>query len=580
MVRNLVFFIILILFPIYLYPQEIIDTVKINADFNQGLDFYKSSNFKDAHQIFNRVISQYGYNPKTTIAYIFDGKSLLQLKLFYEAKDLLNQFLSKYPDSKYSDEARLTLAQIYVESMEYSSALKELTALIDTNSSNFYNTYAKTSAEKIALNYLTPSQIKSFADSSKGKNSKPFLFLLLGKSYLQNDDSLDASNSFKSIIKNFPKSIEGKEAERLVQKLKNKQENISTPVIAALLPLSSASGNIDNRSIWEILEGIKFAVSSFNKIHDQKIGLLIRDTKRDTNEILKIKTELLNLPSLKAIIGPIYSDEVKETLKDFNGTDIPIISPTATDNNLTELYPNFFQANPSFQLRGKVMAEYIYFVENKKRMAVLYAEEGYSPIFAESFIKEFKLLGGKIVATQKYNSDSTSFEKQISKIAADSSRLDGIYLPLSDNRDVPAILSQFVLYNFSLPIYGNQDWFLAKGFETYPELSNKLTFDSDYFIDYTDSSYQIFDREFYKQTKIDADRNVLYGYDAAEYLLTTIKDFNVERKTIDDELESKIKYQGYHNNIYFDQDRINKFLNIVRYKDGKFELVDKFKLSK
>ncbi|MCL5027747.1 MAG: ABC transporter substrate-binding protein [Bacteroidetes bacterium] len=579
MVRNLIALSILILFPIFLYSQEN-DTSKVNNEFKQGLDFYNSSNFKDAHQIFNHIIMQNRLNPKTTIVYIFDGKSLLQLKLFYEAKDILKQFLKEYPDSKYVDEAKLTLAQIYVESKDYYSAVMELTALIDTASSTFYNNYAKTSAEKIALNYLSTIQIKSIADSSNGINSKPFLLLLLGKSYLQNDDSADASNSFKSILKDFPNSEEKMEAESLNKKLINGQENISTPVIAALLPLSSSSGNVDMRAVSEILEGIKFAVSTYNKDHDQKLGLIIRDTKRDESEIQKIKNELTKIPSLKAIIGPIYSDEVKETLKAFSNTNIPIISPTATDDDLTGLYPSFFQANPTFQLRGKVMAEYIYYVENKKRMAVLYAEEGYSPTFADSFIKEFKLLGGKIITAQKYNSDSTSFAKQISKIVADSSKLDGIYLPLVDNRDVPAILSQFVLYNFSLPIYGNQDWFLAKGFETYPELSNKLTFDSDYFIDYTDSAYQIFNKGFSNQTKMEADRNVLYGYDAAEYLLTVVKDFNADRKTLDDELEAKIKYQGYHNDIYFDKDRVNKFLNIVRYKDGRFELVDKFKLSK
>jgi hypothetical protein len=36
---------------------------------------------------------------------------------------------------------------------------------------------------------------------------------------------------------------------------------------------------------------------------------------------------------------------------------------------------------------------------------------------------------------------------------------------------------------------------------------------------------------------------------------------------------------GLRNNISFDERRVNKFLNIVRYTDGVFELVDKFRLS-
>ena len=583
MARSLFVFILFILIPIYLFPQEAADTAdtaKVDSAFNKGLILYNSSQFKEAQKIFNQIITDNSFSPNTTIAYIFDGKSLLQLKLFYEAKDILNQFLKKYPNSSYTDEAKLTLAQIYVETKNYELALKQLTTLIDNSSSEFYNTYSKVSAEKIAFNYLSPHQIKIVLDSTKEINSKPFLLLLLGKKYLQNDDSLNSSNAFNNLIKEFPASSESIEAAKLISTLTTQKELYTTPVIAALLPLSTTSENVDKRAVNEILDGIKFAVSSYNKNHDQKVGLIIRNTYRGAKEIYKVKNELMTVHSLKAIIGPIYSDEVKETLNAFRGTDIPIISPTATDDSLTSLYSYFFQANPSFQLRGKIMAEYIYFVENKKRMAILYADQGYSQIFADSFSKEFKNLGGKIIVTQKYNSDSTSFENQISKIAADSSKLDGIYLPLTDSRNVPAILSQFVLYNFSLPIYGNQDWFLAKGFETYPELSNKLTFDSDYFIDYSDSSFQLFNKEFYKQTGIEADRYVLYGFDIANYLFSVVKDFNTDRKTLANELESKIKFLGFHNNIYFDKERENKFLNIVRYKDGKFELVDKFKLSK
>jgi len=36
---------------------------------------------------------------------------------------------------------------------------------------------------------------------------------------------------------------------------------------------------------------------------------------------------------------------------------------------------------------------------------------------------------------------------------------------------------------------------------------------------------------------------------------------------------------GLHNNISFDARRINKYLNIVRYSDGVFDLVDKYRLN-
>jgi len=164
----------------------------------------------------------------------------------------------------------------------------------------------------------------------------------------------------------------------------------------------------------------------------------------------------------------------------------------------------------------------------------------------------------------------------------DSAKLvpaEGIYVPLSDKRDVPFLLSQLVQTNVDIALYGNQDWFLAKGFETSPELSNKVTFTSDYFIEFNNSEYQDFNKNFLARTKIDANRNVLYGYDAAKYMLTVLRNISRNRENIKAKMQTGISVNGFHNNISFDQNRVNLFLNIVRYKDGVFELVDKFKAS-
>jgi hypothetical protein len=132
----------------------------------------------------------------------------------------------------------------------------------------------------------------------------------------------------------------------------------------------------------------------------------------------------------------------------------------------------------------------------------------------------------------------------------------------------------------NLEIYGNQDWFLGKGFESSPELSNKLTFDSDYFIDFNDAAFKEFSTFFKNTAGIETNRNILYGYDTAKYILTVIRNIEPTRKNIKYKIESGINVTGFHNNISFDIDRTNKFINVVRFKDGVFELVDKFRSGK
>jgi ABC-type branched-subunit amino acid transport system substrate-binding protein len=128
-------------------------------------------------------------------------------------------------------------------------------------------------------------------------------------------------------------------------------------------------------------------------------------------------------------------------------------------------------------------------------------------------------------------------------------------------------------------MYGNQDWFTAKGFETAPEISNNLIFTSDYFVDFNSDEYYNFNDKFISVTGKDVNRNALYGYDAAKFVLTAIRNSEFGRENLRIKMISGMISSGMHNNISFDEKRVNRFLNIVRYKDGVFELVDKFRLS-
>jgi hypothetical protein len=78
------------------------------------------------------------------------------------------------------------------------------------------------------------------------------------------------------------------------------------------------------------------------------------------------------------------------------------------------------------------------------------------------------------------------------------------------------------------------------------------------------------------KTEMDANMSVLYGYDTAKYILTILRNINRERKNIQIKIEDGVVVNGFHNNILFN-DHVNVFINIVRYNEGQFLLVDKFK---
>ncbi len=552
---------------------------EVKRQFNLAVNLYNAGSYYQAHSIFNKIIDDYELNSRTTASYFFSGKIYIEQERYDEAESLITKFLELHPSSSYADEMRMMYVKLYLQQEDYYGALRELAFLVERTDSENYRDRAKSIGEKIAYYYLSSVQIKQHYDSYTGSIVKPFLLLQLGKAFSNEGDLINAKKSISELINNYPGSEEYTEAVDYYSSLSDRTIiNSSATLIGVILPLQrSSTGQITSTASLEILEGIKFALSEFNLGREEKIGLVLRDTKNDVDEIKRIKNEFANNSAIKVILGPIFSNEVRTTLNEFMDVNIPIISPTATDDDLTSISDNFFQANPSFSQRGRIMAQYVYFVENKRNISILNAIEGYSPLLAATFAAEFERLGGQILVRKTYSSKSFQLELPVSRIAADSTVLEGIYIPLADKIDAPAILSHLVQNELNLTIYGNQDWLIAKGFETSTELSNKITFSSDYFIEFDSDDFQIFNERFANITGKDVNRNVLYGYDTAKYLLTVMRNINSNRINIRNKIISGLTSAGYHNNLAFDEMRINRFLNIVRYKDGVFQLVDKFR---
>ena len=559
------------------YPQGVTEE-EINNQFDNAVALFNAGKYDEALNGFNKVTIDYKYNSKTTASEFFKAKCYLELKQYNQFKFTTEQFIEAYPNSNYVDEFRLLLTKYYLEVANYYNALREILFIIEKTNSTSYELKSREIGEGISAKYLNETQLERLSSSFNSGKVKSYLMLQQGKYLIRNGNSSGAKNKFEELISSYPESAEYTEAKKLVDYSYSAKP--SATVIGVMLPLeTNPAGEFNNLPAAEILEGIKFAVDEFNKLRSDKIGLLIRDTKKDVNEIKKIKEEFVSLNSLVAVIGPIFSNEVRSALEEFDDYDIPIISPTATDDDLTSISHNFFQANPSFSIRGKIMAQYVFYVENKRTVSVMNSIEGYSPILAASFINEFENLGGKVVRKESFRNDYTDFSGPISKIYTDSLTIEGIYIPLSDNSVTPFIFSEMIKYGMKIPLYGNQDWFTAKGFETAPEISNNLVFESDYFVDFNSDAYKNFSEQFTLSTGKDVNRNVLYGYDAAKYIVTALRNTEPGRKSLVDKMISGMVSSGLRNNISFDERRVNKFLNIVRYKDGVFELVDKFRIN-
>lgn len=552
---------------------------EINKKFDQAVKDFASKKWDSAFENFKQIAYGYSKNSKTSLALLFVGKTALELKNFAEAEKALNNLMKEYPNSKYEDETKLTLAKIYFEQKKYFKSFWYLCDLMVNSSSDEYKFNSKELAENLALNYLSAAEIKAFHDSTKQNDLKAFLLLLRAKIYISQNNKDLAQETLLKLIRTYPNSEEKNEAQMLYDKVRIINVNnydSDADIIVVLLPLFGSGSNA--KAAKEILEGIKYSLNEFNSSRENKAAIIIRDTELNRNKLEQISQELKEIENLKCIVGPIFSSEVRDALEIFKEITVPIISPTATEDYLINLHQNFFQANPSFSMRGRLMAQYIYYVENKRKIGILNSVDGYSPILSSSFSQEFERLGGQILFREAYRSGTIDLSMQVQKIASNLSLIEGLYIPLSDRADIQIIISNLSQLNLNLPIFGDQDWMNPSDLISAAFLDNNLIFCSDYFIKFEDSEYQKFTKDYFEKTKTEVNRNVLYGYDAMKFVLTCIRSAGFGTSSLKQKMISGITSTGYKNNIIFDSNRINKYLNIIRYTKGRFELINKFKL--
>lgn len=181
-----------------------------------------------------------------------------------------------------------------------------------------------------------------------------------------------------------------------------------TVKIGALLPLFDDSNNQNQKQLGtEILNGISFALNEYNRSPKVKIQLITKDTKRDPSLCSELAAELSETDSVQVIIGPIFSTEMAEVTAAAFLDNLPIVSPTATGDDLSEIHDYTFQVNPSYKVRGKLMANYLIKEQGLKNIAVI-SESTYGINFSTHFIKEVDKLKGNLAVYTTYSKEETN----------------------------------------------------------------------------------------------------------------------------------------------------------------------------
>ena len=186
--------------------------------------------------------------------------------------------------------------------------------------------------------------------------------------------------------------------------------------IGVALPLFETSEDKSQKQLGQdILNGIKFSVEQYNKTAKEKVLIDVKDTRKEIPTTANIITGFGEDEDVVAILGPVFSAELASVVGAAENFKIPMVSPTATADDLAETHDYVFQLNPSYKVRGRTVADYL-IKELKLKNFIVIAEESYGTNFSKHFEGETAKLKGKVLLSDTYSKDAQNITSIVSDI--------------------------------------------------------------------------------------------------------------------------------------------------------------------
>ena len=328
--------------------------------------------------------------------------------------------------------------------------------------------------------------------------------------------------------------------------------------------------------------GIKLAVDEINEaggVNGKKIRLITYDDKGDAREVGTAVTRLTTNDGVVAVLGEVASKLSLAGAPVCQDAGIPMISPSSTNPQVTEIGDMIFRVCFIDPFQGSVCAKFAteYKPISAKNAAILTDQASpYSVGLQEEFEKAFKKLGGKIVSRQTYQAGDQDFSAQLTAIR--SSEPDVVFLP-GYYTDAGNVILQARKLGLAVPFLGGDGWDSSKLGEIAGSAIDGCYYSNHYSHEDKNPRVQDFIKKYNGRHQQIPDGLAALGYDAARILFAAMaRSESLDGKALAAELAKTKDFDGVTGSISIDAERnAVKPAVILEMKDGKPKYVSTIK---
>ena len=326
--------------------------------------------------------------------------------------------------------------------------------------------------------------------------------------------------------------------------------------------------------------GAELAVKEINEnggILGKKIEYIILDTKGDSTEAVMAYNKLVD-EKVAGIIGEVTSKPTLAVAEVAVQDNMPLITPTGTQVDITEAGPNVFRVCFTNPYQGKVLA-----ITSKERLGadtvavMLNNSSDYSDGITKAFIEESEKLGMKVMGVEGYSDGDKDFRPQLTKLAAMNP--DVVLIP-EYYEQAALIATQAREVGVKSIFVGSDGWDgIAKTLDksSYSAIENSY-FTNHFSMEDQSEKIQNFLKDYRETYKEDPSAFSALGYDAIYMMKSAIeKAGTTDKQKVVDALKG-IEYDGITGYLTFD-DHNNpvKAVTVLKIENGKYIFDSKVK---
>ncbi len=319
-------------------------------------------------------------------------------------------------------------------------------------------------------------------------------------------------------------------------------------------------------------EGIELAVEQINAsggVKGRPLKLFTEDDEGKPDQAALVAEKLITQDRVRVLIGEVASSDSLAVAPIAQRYGVPMISPSSTNPKVTQQGDYIFRVCFIDSFQGQVAAKFARDTLKCRRAAVLRDERSdYSLGLADVFSRDFKALGGTIVADKAYMGGDVDFKAQLAAIRA--AHPDVVYVP-GYYGEVGLIARQARALGITVPLLGGDGWESEELFKIGGAALEGCYFTNHCAPDSPDPVVRRFVATYEARWHHEPGALAMLGYDAVRVAADALKRApNLDGNSIREALAATRDFPGVTGRISMDADRnAIKSAVILEIKGGR-----------